>query len=79
MHAGAIRQLLYGCVYVREDNPRALASGLSPVHAHNHTLTYTYYNTLVVIASPSNEGQENPAHTHILNGTFITCIQKVGV
>ena len=27
------------CAYVREDNPRALASGLSPVHAHNHTIT----------------------------------------
>ena len=25
--------------YVREDNPRALASGLSPVHTHNHTIT----------------------------------------
>ena len=25
--------------YVREDNPRAFASGLSPVHAHNHTIT----------------------------------------
>ena len=27
------------CAYVREDNPRALASGLSPVHVHNHTMT----------------------------------------
>ena len=27
------------CAYVREDNPRALASGLSPVHAYNHTIT----------------------------------------
>ena len=27
------------CAYVREDNPRALASGLSPVHTHNHTIT----------------------------------------
>ena len=25
------------CAYVWEDNPRALASGLSPVHMHNHT------------------------------------------
>ena len=25
--------------YVREDNPRALASGLSPVHTHNHAIT----------------------------------------
>ena len=27
------------CAYVREDNPRALARGLSPVHAHNQTIT----------------------------------------
>ena len=27
------------CAYVREDNPRALASGLSPVHMHNHKMT----------------------------------------
>ena len=27
------------CAYVREDNPRALASGLSPVYMHNHTIT----------------------------------------
>ena len=27
------------CAYVREDTPRALASGLSHVHTHNHTIT----------------------------------------
>ena len=27
------------CAYVREGNTRALASGLSPVHTHNHTVT----------------------------------------
>ena len=27
------------CAYVREDNQRALARGLSPVHTHNHTIT----------------------------------------
>ena len=27
------------CANVREGNPRALASGLSPVHMHNHTIT----------------------------------------
>ena len=31
------------CVYVREDNPRALASGLSPVHTHNHTITFSLH------------------------------------
>ena len=28
-------KLLHGCVSVREDNPRDLASRLSPVHAQN--------------------------------------------
>ena len=27
------------CAYVQEDNPQALASGLSPLHRHNHTIT----------------------------------------
>ena len=27
------------CASVQENNPRALASGLSPVHTHNHTIT----------------------------------------
>ena len=31
------------CVYVREGNPRALASGLSRVHTHNHTITALLY------------------------------------
>ena len=26
------------CVFVREDTPRALASGLSPVYMHSHTI-----------------------------------------
>ena len=25
------------CAYLREDNPRVFARGLSPVHTHNHT------------------------------------------
>ena len=28
------------CAYVREDNPQALANRLSPVHTHNHTITF---------------------------------------
>ena len=28
------------CAFVREDNPRALASGLSSVHTHNHAITF---------------------------------------
>ena len=27
-------------VYVWKDNPRALASGLSHVHTHNHTISF---------------------------------------
>ena len=41
MHAGAIRYLVYGLCVCTEGNPRALASGLSPVHTHDHTITYT--------------------------------------
>ena len=28
------------CVYVREDNPRALVSGFSPIHTHSYTITF---------------------------------------
>ena len=28
------------CAYVQEDNPRALASGLSPLHKRNHTIIF---------------------------------------
>ena len=43
------------CAYVREYNPRAIASGLSPVHMHNHTIisrTYAqpYNNCLIAPA-----------------------------
>ena len=27
------------CAYIREDNQRALARGLSPEHMYNHTIT----------------------------------------
>ena len=33
-------KLFMVCVYVREDNPQALASGLSPVQTHSHTITF---------------------------------------
>ena len=29
MHAGEISILLYGCAFLRKDNPRAIARGLS--------------------------------------------------
>ena len=40
------------CKYVREDNPRALASEFSPVHTQKHTITcllhqYAYCRHLV--------------------------------
>ena len=42
MHAGAIRKLLYGCEYVRIDNPRAKARELSiRTYAQTIQLTYT--------------------------------------
>ena len=31
------------CPPVRGDNPLALASGLSPVHVNNHSITILYY------------------------------------
>ena len=31
------------CPSVREDNPLALASGLSPVHTQNHTITTLFH------------------------------------
>ena len=31
-----------GWAYIREDNSRALASGLSPIHTHNHTITFIH-------------------------------------
>ena len=34
------------CAYVREDNPQALANGLSPVHQHNHTITLFYCTSM---------------------------------
>ena len=42
------------CVYVREDNPRALASGLSPVHIHNHGLSpvHIHNHTITVLLHP---------------------------
>ena len=44
-NVGYLMSLLSGScctvgAYVREDNPRALASGLSPVLAHNHKIPY---------------------------------------
>ena len=39
------------CVYVREDNPRAIASGLSPIHMHNHTITALLHQARVYTLS----------------------------
>ena len=36
------------CAYVREDNPRALASGLSPVHMHNHIAPACVFTLCIV-------------------------------
>ena len=33
------------CVYVREGKPRALASGLSPVHTHKRKITALEYQS----------------------------------
>ena len=41
MHAGAIRELLYGYAYVREIIHSLKLVDYLPVHTHNHTITYT--------------------------------------
>ena len=41
MHAGAIRQLLYGCVYVREIIHSLKLVDYLPVHNINHRITNT--------------------------------------
>ena len=35
--------------YVREDNPRALASGLSHVHMHSHIITFLLHQHACVL------------------------------
>ena len=39
----AVRHVSAVCAYVREDNTRALASGLSHLYTHNHTLTFSVH------------------------------------
>ena len=46
-HAGAIRQLLYDCAYVREIIHSLKLVDYPPVHTHkNHTITYSCIMTL---------------------------------
>ena len=35
--------------YVGEDNPRSLASGLSPVHMHSHIITFLLHHHACVL------------------------------
>ena len=52
------------CAYVREDNPRVLVSGLSPVHKHNHTLIHLIISR--AYAQPYNNFHIVPACMCIL-------------
>ena len=36
------------CAYVREDNLRALASGISPVHKHKHTISFNQHTCVII-------------------------------
>ena len=60
MHAGAIRQLLYDCAFVPEDNPLAKARGLSSrtyAHAKARGLSSRTYKQTKLVDYP-------PVHTH---------------
>ena len=39
------------CASVQENNPRAVASGLSPVHTHNHTITFLLHKDVCALIS----------------------------
>ena len=54
MHAGAIRQLLYGCVYVREIIHSLKLMDYLPVHTHKPYYTNTYYMVLFTILQGEN-------------------------
>ena len=56
------------CAYVREDNPQALASGLSPVHTHNHTKTYLLHQHACALCTLSGL---SPVHTHNHTITYL--------
>ena len=63
MHAGAIRQLLYGCAYVREIIHSLKLVDYLPIHTHKP------YNNLHV----NNKGADKIAHCHLsrLDCTFV--------
>ena len=57
------------CEYVREDNQRALASGLSPAHTHNHTIKSTSFSEWIIprtYAQPYNNFLIAPACMYTL-------------
>ena len=39
------------CAFKLEDNPRALMSGLSPVHTHNHIITFLLHQHACVLCT----------------------------
>ena len=56
-------KLSYGLYYVRVGNPRALASGLSPVHMHNHTIKLPYCTAcmcILCIVTPNKRSDAQP-------------------
>ena len=70
MHTGAIRQLLYDCAYVREDNPLAETRVLSS-RTYAQTIQY-----LTLIASESNEGSRVSAQRLRSSRTQIMDVDK---
>ena len=51
MHAGAIRQLLYGCAYIREIIHSLSSWIIFPYIRTNHTITYTYWCGIISLIS----------------------------
>ena len=67
MHAGAIRQLLYGCAYVREIIHSLKLVDYHPVHAHKP------YNNLHLKELPYN----SPDYIHVCSTYGTTCTIKI--
>ena len=59
MHAGAIRQLLYGCVYVREIILSLKLVDYPPVHTHKP------YNNLHIVHALGFPLQQTVAHVTV--------------
>ena len=58
------------CMYVWEGNSWALASGLSPVHTHNHTITALLHQHACTLCALWDFDVEHWDYTQRCNKTF---------